>query len=140
MSSELYGIDLWGEGYFRVNNNGNVVVSPAGDKGPSVDLLELTQDLLDRGIRVPIMIRFPDIIKSLVELINSCFAKAIQDHKYNGNYCGVYPIKVNQQKHLVEELVKHGKDRRTFAHRSRSRLRLTWWRFRRQSPHRHPSV
>lgn len=112
LSSEMYGIDRWGEGYFRVNPAGNVTVSPTGEKGPSVDLLELTQDLLDRGIRVPIMIRFPDIIKARVELINSCFAKAIQDHNYNGQYCGVYPIKVNQQKHLVEELVKHGRQHR----------------------------
>ncbi len=87
--------------------------SQGGTAGcPSVDLQELTQDLLDRGIRIPIMIRFPDIIKSRVELINNCFNRAITDHNYKGYYAGVYPIKVNQQRHLVEELVKQGKDRR----------------------------
>ena len=111
-SAELYGINSWGNGYFRVNSQGNVEITPTGNAGPQVDLLELTTDLMDRGIRVPIMIRFPDIIKSRIELINNCFAKAISDHGYKGGYCGVYPIKVNQQKHLVEELVKHGKGRR----------------------------
>lgn len=112
-SADLYGINSWGNGYFRVNNNGNVSVTPYGSaSGPSVDLYELTQDLLDRGIRVPIMIRFPDIIKSRVDLLTGCFAKAIADHNYKGQFCGVYPVKVNQQRHLVEELVKHGKDKR----------------------------
>lgn len=110
--AETYGINLWGHGYFRVNDQGNVSVSPTGPTGPQVDLLELTQDLMDRGIRVPIMIRFPDIIKARVELINNCFNTAISEYGYKGSYCGVYPIKVNQQKHLVEELVKHGRERR----------------------------
>ncbi len=109
-SAELYGINNWGNGYFRINASGNVAVTPMGAKGPGVDLHELTQDLLDRGIRVPIMIRFPDIIKSRVELLNGCFQKAFADHGYKGQYCGVYPIKVNQQRHLVQELVKYGKD------------------------------
>lgn len=113
-SAEVYGINAWGEGYFRINEQGNVVVTPNGtaEGGCAVDLHELTQDLLDRGIRVPIMIRFPDIIKSRVERINNCFAKAIADHSYKGHYAGVYPIKVNQQRHLVEELVKQGREKR----------------------------
>lgn len=111
-SSELYGINNWGNGYFRVNNQGNVAVTPFGETGPSVDLHELTQDLTDRGIRLPIMIRFPDIIKARIELINGCFAKAIADHSYKGEYTGVYPIKVNQQRHLVEEIIMHGKSRK----------------------------
>jgi arginine decarboxylase len=111
-SADLYGINSWGNGYFKINNAGNVEVKPNGTKGPSVDLYDLTQDLLDRGIRVPIMIRFQDIIKARVDLINNCFAKAIADHNYKGQYCGVYPIKVNQQRHLVEELIKQGRDKR----------------------------
>ena len=112
IGAEHYGINSWGNGYFRVNKSGNVCVTPMGQTGPNVDLYELTQDLLDRGIRAPIMIRFPDIIKSRVELINNCFAKAVADFNYKGSYCGVYPIKVNQQRHLVEEIVKHGRGRR----------------------------
>ncbi len=109
-SAELYGINNWGNGYFRVNAQGNVCVTPKGTQGPSLDLNELTQDLLERGIRVPIMIRFPDIIKSRVELLHNCFQTAFADHGYKGDYCGVYPIKVNQQRHLVQELVRFGKN------------------------------
>ncbi len=108
-SAKVYGINNWGNGYFKVNPQGHVVVTPKGDKGPSADLYELTQELQDRGLRMPIMIRFPDIINERVQLLYSCFQKAFVDHNYKGNYCGVYPIKVNQQRHLVEELVKFGK-------------------------------
>ena len=112
-SAHLYGINAWGNGYFRINAQGNVCITPNGQAdGPQVDLLELTQDLMDRGIRVPIMIRFPDILKARVDLINGCFEKAIVDHNYKGQYSGVYPIKVNQQKHLVEELIRHGESKR----------------------------
>ena len=109
-SAALYGINNWGSGYFRANPNGHIQVTPEGAQGRSVDLYELTQDLLERGIRVPIMIRFPDIIKARVELLHGCFQKAFTDHGYKGQFCGVYPIKVNQQKHLVQELVHFGED------------------------------
>lgn len=109
-SAELYGINNWGAGYFRVSPQGRILVTPQGANGPSLDLHELTQDLLDRGIRVPIMIRFPDIIRARIELLHGCFQKAFTDHNYKGQYCGVYPIKVNQQRHLVEELVHFGRN------------------------------
>lgn len=109
-SKELYGVSTWGASFFDVNDKGNVVVTPQGPTGPSVDLLELTQDLQERGIRVPMLIRFPDITKSRVELLSNCFKKAIEDSGFKGNYRGVYPIKVNQQRHLVQELVKFGKN------------------------------
>lgn len=109
-SSKVYGINNWGNGYFRINDSGNVAVTPKGKKGPGVDLYELTQELQDRGIRVPIMIRFPDIINERVHLLSDCFKRAIADHNYTGHYRGVYPIKVNQQRHLVQELVKFGRD------------------------------
>ena len=109
-SAKVYGINNWGNGYFRINQAGNVAITPKGEKGPSADLYELTQELQDRGIRIPIMIRFPDIIKERVHLLHSCFQKAFADHNFKGKYCGVYPIKVNQQRHLVQELVKYGKE------------------------------
>lgn len=111
-SAALYGINNWGNGYYRINDSGNVSVTPKGEKGPSLDLHELTQDLQDRGIRIPIMIRFPDILNERVHLLANCFNKAIADFNYKGNYCGVYPVKVNQQRHMVEELVRFGKDTR----------------------------
>jgi arginine decarboxylase len=107
-SAELYGLDFWGNDYFNVNDSGNVTLTPFGKSGPSVDLKAVTDDLVQRGIRLPILLRFPDIVKSRIELIHSCFEQAIKTNGYNGNFNGVYPIKVNQQKHLVEEIVKHG--------------------------------
>ena len=111
-SKDLYGIGSWGSGYFDVNPAGNVIITPQGKDGPTVDLLELATDLQERGIRMPMLIRFPDITKSRIELLNGCFKKAIDDCGYKGSYRGVYPIKVNQQRHLVEELVKFGKHHR----------------------------
>lgn len=108
-NADLYAIPSWGAPYFTVNSQGNVEVTPGGPELKSLDLLELTQDLMDRGMRLPIMIRFPDILKHRVVQINECFAKASREHNYKGSYRGVYPIKVNQQRHLVEELLKHGK-------------------------------
>ncbi len=107
-SKELYGINAWGSGYFNINAAGSVSVTPQGSHGPSLDLMELTQDLQERGIRVPMLVRFPDITKSRIDLLGNCFAKAIEDNSYKGTYRGVYPIKVNQQRHLVEELIKFG--------------------------------
>lgn len=108
-SKELYGIGTWGSGFFDVNpTTGNVMVTSLGPQGSNIDLIELVTDLQERGIRVPMLIRFPDITKARIELINGCFAKAIQDNGYKAQYRGVYPIKVNQQRHLVEELIKFG--------------------------------
>ncbi len=111
-SADLYGIKNWGNGYFNINSQGNVEVTPGSGLNAKIDLYELTQDLVDRGIRSPMMIRFPDIIRSRVELLNGCFQKAFADHNYKGRYCGVYPIKVNQQRHLVQEIVKFGREHR----------------------------
>lgn len=109
-SSELYGVSTWGSPYFLVNEQGNVSVCPQGERGPRVDLLSLTEDLRERGIRPPILIRFPDIVKARVDLLHGCFKKTIFEYGYSGRYRGVYPIKVNQQRHLVEELLAAGQD------------------------------
>ncbi len=107
-SKELYGVGAWGSGYFDVNTQGSISVTPQGSQGPNVDLMELCLDLQERGIRFPMLIRFPDITKSRIDLLAKCFSKAIEDNSYKGSYRGVYPIKVNQQRHLVEELIKFG--------------------------------
>lgn len=107
-SGHLYGINYWGANYFRINKAGNVEVSPQGLEGPKIDLKKLVEDLIERGIRLPILVRFPDIIKTRIDLLAGCFAKAIQDCNYKGAYCGVYPIKVNQQRHIVEQIVQWG--------------------------------
>jgi arginine decarboxylase len=107
-SAELYGVNYWGANYFRVNEAGNVEIRPKGASGAALDLHNLVQDLVERGIRLPILLRFPDIVKSRIELLANCFQKATDDAKYTGCYRGVYPVKVNQQKHLVEEIVEFG--------------------------------
>lgn len=107
-SAELYGINYWGANFYRINEQGNVEVKPAGQNGPGLDLANLIGDLQERGIRMPILLRFPDIIKARIELLAGVFARAIEEQKYNGVYRGVYPIKVNQQKHLVEEILEFG--------------------------------
>ena len=108
-SRDLYGINYWGANFFRINDDGNVEIRPAGEAGPGLDMFNLVQDLQERGIRMPILLRFPDIIKARLDLLAGCFARAIDEAKYTGVYRGVYPIKVNQQKHLVEEILDFGR-------------------------------
>ncbi len=111
-STKLYGINNWACGYYRINNDGHVEVTPYGEDGPSLNLFELTRDLYDRGITPPILIRLPDVVKARVDLLANCFQKAIEDCNYKGSYQGVFPIKVNQQSHLIQEIVDFGKERR----------------------------
>jgi arginine decarboxylase len=109
-SAELYNIDSWGSGYFRINEKGNVEVCPFGKDSPrKVDLRELTEDLTNRGLRAPILIRFPDIVNGQIQKLAGAFQNAFQSYSYKGLYKGVFPIKVNQQRHLVEEMVEFGR-------------------------------
>jgi arginine decarboxylase len=108
-SEELYRINGWGEPYFSINESGHVTVSPKGDRGGCIDLFDLVNDLKQRNLRLPILLRFSDILADRIERLNACFAKAIARYNYNGVYRGVYPVKVNQQRQLVEELVNYGK-------------------------------
>jgi arginine decarboxylase len=108
-SEELYRINGWGDPYFSINEAGHITVSPQGDRGGCIDLYELVQDLQKRNLRLPLLLRFSDILADRIERLNACFAKAIARYNYNGTYRGVYPVKVNQQRQLVEELVNYGK-------------------------------
>src|SRR2546423_11198432 len=108
-SAELYNIRNWGLGYFGINNAGRLSVTPAGETKGSIDLKELVDELVRRGISAPLLIRFNDILRSRVELLNDCFRRAISDYGYKGAYKGVYPIKVNQDRTIVEEIVKAGR-------------------------------
>lgn len=108
-SKELYNIDGWGIGYFNVNNKGHVVVRPGqDDSGPELDLYELAMDLEAQGVGLPLLLRFSDILKSRIEGLHQRFATAIEEFEYTGDYTTVYPIKVNQQRHVVEEIVEFG--------------------------------
>jgi arginine decarboxylase len=108
-SEELYRIQGWGEPYFSINAAGHVTVSPQGNRGGSLDLYDLVESLKKRNLGLPILIRFSDILEDRIERLNACFAKAIARYNYNGVYRGVFPVKCNQQRHLVEDLVRFGK-------------------------------
>ena len=105
-SLELYNIPQWGKGFFDVNDKGNLVVLPAGPEQGTIDLRELAEELQERGIDLPILLRFTDIVRRRVEMLAEVFGKAFTEYGYKGNYRGVYPIKVNQNRHLVEDLVR----------------------------------
>ena len=108
-SVELYSIDRWSNGYFSINADGNVVVTPRGRGRGGVDLKALVDELQRRGIQLPLLLRFSDILRSRIELINTAFASAIAEMSYPGVYRGVYPIKVNQSRVVVEEIVDYGR-------------------------------
>jgi arginine decarboxylase len=108
-STELYNVSGWGRDFFSINEAGNVEVTPAGPGSLKVDLKELTDDLRSRGLNLPLLIRFSDILKTRVEQLCGAFQQAIVENDYRGTYRGVYPIKVNQQRHVVEELVEYGR-------------------------------
>jgi len=108
-SSELYNVLGWGIGYFGINAEGHMTAHPRKAKAAHVDLKELVDELQLRDVSVPVLLRFPDILDDRIEKISGCFSKAAQEYGYTGTYYSVYPIKVNQQRPVVEELVRHGK-------------------------------
>lgn len=108
-SIKLYGIKNWGQGYFSVNPSGHVAVHPTQQSNVSIDLKKLVDELRERDIQLPVLVRFTDILQNRVRKIHEAFAKAIQEHDYKGQYRCVYPIKVNQQRHVVEEIHAFGK-------------------------------
>src|SRR5262249_10769756 len=106
---ELYEIVRWGQGYFDIGENGNVTVHPTKDASRSIDLKQLVDDLQLRGIHVPTLIRFRDILAHRVQDTHAAFRNAIAQHEYGGRYVCVYPIKVNQQRQVVEEVLEFGR-------------------------------
>jgi arginine decarboxylase len=107
-SLELYNLEAWGAGFFTVNDRGHVEVRPHGPGNGGIDLLDLVRDLEQRGLRAPLLIRFSDILAARVRGISHAFGNAIREYGYRGAFRGVYPIKVNQQRHVVEEIVQYG--------------------------------
>ena len=105
----LYGTSSWGQGYFGVDESGRVRVRPSGDPGRSLDLYQLVQDLRKRDLSTPLLLRFSGILEDRLRKIAGAFRDAIEEFDYAGRYRGVYPIKVNQQRHVVEELMKFGR-------------------------------
>lgn len=109
-SEQLYGFEYWGAGYFGVNAQGNVCIRPDGPGGPEVDLNELVEAARQREIRLPILFRFNGILRHRLLTLHRAFSAAMGEYKYQGAYRPVYPIKVNQQRHVVTELISAGQD------------------------------
>ena len=107
-SAELYNINGWGLKYFSINDKGHVVVTPK-EGGASVDLKELMDELQVRDVTAPLLVRFPDILDNRIEKISKCFEKAAKEYGYTAENFIIYPIKVNQMRPVVEEIVSHGK-------------------------------
>src|SRR6202051_3480602 len=108
-AGELYDVASWGKGYFTVDPNGHVWVRPDKDPARGIDLKELVDNLQLRGISLPILIRFGEILKHRLGEMHQAFQNAINDNNYKGSYCCVYPIKVNQQRQVVEEVFQYGR-------------------------------
>ncbi len=108
-SLELYSIDRWSNGFFSINSDGHIIVTPRGRGRGALDLKALVDELQRRGIQLPLLLRFSDILRSRIELLNNAFASAIGEMNYQGVYRGVYPIKVNQSRVVVEEIVDYGR-------------------------------
>jgi len=105
---ETYGIENWGAGYFDVNRKGNLIVHPAENDSRAADLKEIIEDLARRGIGTPVLLRFPQLVASQVRKLQRAFSKSIREYEYQGAHMCVYPMKVNQQRAVVEEYLREG--------------------------------
>ena len=108
-STELYEVDRWGAGYFSISPDGNLLVHPTQQPDRSIDLKRLVELLRLRGIAPPVLLRFNDIIRHRLETLSGAFQNAIREYEYQGNYRCVYPIKVNQQRQIVEKIIRFGR-------------------------------
>ena len=105
----VYNIHGWGAKYFDINEAGHVVARPLQDAGSAVDITDVIEEAKARGLKFPVLIRFQDILRHRVEAINLAFRNAITEFNYQGRYRGVFPIKVNQLREVVEEILDAGK-------------------------------
>ena len=106
-SAEIYGIKNWGADYFSVSDSGEAIVHPHGN-GTGVSLRKIVDGLIDRGLNMPVLLRFSDILDSRIKQLHEGFGRAIEEFGYQGHYRGVYPIKVNQQQQVLEEIAEFG--------------------------------
>ncbi|MCI0535270.1 MAG: arginine decarboxylase, partial [Verrucomicrobiales bacterium] len=105
----LYSIDRWGARYFDINEAGHVIATPLQEAGASVDITDVIEEAKGRSLKFPLLIRFQDILRHRVESINRAFQNSITEFNYQGKYRGVFPIKVNQLREVVEEILDAGK-------------------------------
>ncbi|MEX0906831.1 MAG: biosynthetic arginine decarboxylase, partial [Gemmatimonadota bacterium] len=108
-SRDLYNVEGWGIGYFDINELGHITVHPTKAPEQGLDLFEIAMDLEAQGVGLPLLLRFSDILRTRIETLTERFRSAIQDFEYTGAYTTVYPIKVNQQRHVIEEIAAYGR-------------------------------
>jgi len=108
-SAALYMIDRWGAGYFDVNPNGDMTVAPLQEPGVAIPIIAALREAKVLGLDAPLLIRFQDLLRHRVETLNNAFTNAIGEHNYRGSYRGVFPIKVNQLREVVEEILDAGR-------------------------------
>src|SRR5678816_1089427 len=105
----LYNVHRWGSKYFDINEAGHVVATPLQDEGIAVDITDVIEEAKGRNLKFPLLIRFQDILRHRVEALNNAFRSSIKEFNYQGQYRGVFPIKVNQLREVVEEILEAGK-------------------------------
>src|SRR5215475_12146314 len=105
IARSLYNINRWGAKYFDINEAGHVVATPLQETGASVDITDVIEEAKGRGLKFPLLIRFQDILRNRVESINLAFRTSITEFNYQGKYRGVFPIKVNPLREVVEEIL-----------------------------------
>src|SRR5215203_2413391 len=105
----LYNVHRWGSKYFDINEDGNVIATPLQENGTSVQISDVIEEAKGRGLKFPLLIRFQDILRHRVDSLNQAFRASIAEFNYQGKYRGVFPIKVNQLREVVEEILDAGK-------------------------------
>src|SRR3954469_17359609 len=108
-SAEMYAVRAWGGGYFTIKDAGNMSATPDGPASQPIDMKELVDEVRRGGIKLPFLIRFNDILKNRIVELNEAFRRAMTEYGYKGAYKGVYPIKVNQDRYVVERITQTGK-------------------------------
>ncbi|NTV77525.1 MAG: biosynthetic arginine decarboxylase, partial [Methanothrix sp.] len=108
-SLELYGIENWGNGYFSINDKGNVTIMPGKDPSSSVDVVDLIEEIeKSKDLEFPVLLRFPQILENRIDEITGAFLGSISEFSYKGTYQPIFPMKVNQRKEVIEYIIKYG--------------------------------
>ena len=105
-ASDIYNVDRWGDSYFRIDDQGQLCVRPNGEQGGQATLEAVLESCRAAGLRAPVLARFSGILRQRVKLLAGAFREAIESHQYQGDYTPVYPIKVNQQRRVVHEILR----------------------------------
>jgi arginine decarboxylase len=108
-AEKTYNISTWGEGYFDISPDGDLVVKPS-EESKDIILREVVEEMRAQGVSLPAVIRFHDVLRSQVKKINLTFREVIKSANFQGTYCGVYPVKVNQMREVVEEIIDAGEE------------------------------